>query len=249
MGQSGAWKGFARALEGEAEILAFDLPGHGRSPDWVPGTDQHRIATDWATDLLQPGMHVVGHSYGATVALRLAVENRDAIKSLTLIEPTFLAAARDAAPELWAEHIEELTQYEAAAERDDFESAAQAFNASWGDGTPWSQIPEKIRAHMARCIPFILGTRPFVMEDYAGLLKPGVLETLEMPVALVQGERTHPLIKTAISSLKERIKGCKLEVILGAGHMAPISHAENVAAVTRDLIETVQGRLETERTG
>ena len=45
-------------------------------------------------ELIQPGMHVVGHSYGAVVSSLAAALVRDGIRSLTLIEPPAFGVAR-----------------------------------------------------------------------------------------------------------------------------------------------------------
>ena len=39
--------------------------------------------------------HLVGHSFGATVALRMAIERPQKVARLTLIEPVMFAASRD----------------------------------------------------------------------------------------------------------------------------------------------------------
>jgi pimeloyl-ACP methyl ester carboxylesterase len=75
-----------------AHDVFFDLPGHGRSAPWA-GTDYHSDATAVAAALLHGPTHIIGHSFGATVALRLAVERPDLVSRVTLIEPVMFAAA------------------------------------------------------------------------------------------------------------------------------------------------------------
>jgi lipase len=58
-----------------------------------------------AVDLLQDQaqgqpVDVIGHSFGGTVALRLAVERPDLVRSLVLIEPVFVAALLADRPDL-----------------------------------------------------------------------------------------------------------------------------------------------------
>ena len=71
-----------RALEGlaahlpEATLTTFDMPGHGRSPDWPGGGgDYQGVCAAFAAGMLgrEGSAHVIGHSFGATVALRLAL--------------------------------------------------------------------------------------------------------------------------------------------------------------------------------
>jgi len=71
-----------------------DLPGHGKSP-----AQGHKNADRDAgiiSELLGDGAHLVGHSYGGAVALRVAALYPERIHSITLIEPaTFDIAAYD----------------------------------------------------------------------------------------------------------------------------------------------------------
>ena len=78
-------------------MRAFDLPGHGRSPDWDGVVEYQHLSTQIAASFVIEPVDLIGHSFGATVALRLAVEQPQKLRSLTLIEPVFFAvAARDA---------------------------------------------------------------------------------------------------------------------------------------------------------
>ena len=82
----------AAAIGGHATL--FDLPGHGRSPDWDGAQDYQTQAVAWAAACCDGPAHLIGHSFGATVALRLAVDRPDLVSRLTLIEPVYFAAAR-----------------------------------------------------------------------------------------------------------------------------------------------------------
>ena len=71
LAHSGAWRGVGAALSDELTLRAFDLPMHGRSGDWDGQGNIHDVATDMALSLLEAPMDLIGHSFGATVALRL----------------------------------------------------------------------------------------------------------------------------------------------------------------------------------
>ena len=234
LAHAGAWKPFAKALEGEAEILAYDLPSHGRSPNWDGQGDLHRLATDWALSLLDTPRHVVGHSFGATVALRLGIEAPARVKSLTIIEPPFYALALADQFDLAA--LPDNSAFEAAMQAGDMPLAARLFNRLWGDGTPWAEIPEKTRAYMARCMPFVGGSTGFMVHDKAGLIPSGALEALRMPARLIQGEEALPVIDAVMAGLARRMPHAERVTLANAGHMAPITHPSAVAEAVRPLL-------------
>ena len=63
-----------------------DRPGHGRSPSReLP--DDAALDGLWVADLLGDAAHLVGHSFGACVALAAAARRPQAVLSVTLIEP------------------------------------------------------------------------------------------------------------------------------------------------------------------
>ena len=146
---AGAWRGVARLMEEETTLTAFDMLSHGRSPDWDESGDFQDRITEIGADFLTGRMDVVGHSFGATVALRLAVAYPERIRSLTLIEPVYFAVARQDAPQLVADHDADARDYIAALAARNDALGARLFNRMWSDGGPrWPDLPEATRAAM-----------------------------------------------------------------------------------------------------
>jgi pimeloyl-ACP methyl ester carboxylesterase len=84
IGGRGTWAA-QRPLAARFELLVLDRPG------FPPNPPVERI--DFETDaplvaeLLEPGDHLVGHSYGGIVSLLAAASRPDVLRSLTVIEP------------------------------------------------------------------------------------------------------------------------------------------------------------------
>jgi len=234
LASAAAWGALAEHLAGDLAMQAFDLPGHGRSGEWLGKGDYHAISTAIAGTFCSPPRHVIGHSLGATIALRLAQERPELVRSLVLIEPVLFAAARGAAG--FDEEETAMRPFVEAMERGDHEAAARAFTRRWGGGLPWEALPVAQREYMIARIGLIPATRAVLYEDAAGLLAPGRLEAMECPVLLLEGERSPPVIGEIGAALEARIPRLCRRIIAGAGHMLPITHAAEVAREIRAFI-------------
>jgi pimeloyl-ACP methyl ester carboxylesterase len=101
LGTSKQWRGLAEHLRSRFRVLAADLLGYADDEEWPVGAPlqlQDEIRPLLATlQALQRPVHLVGHSFGGVVALRLALQRPDLVHSVTLFEPVCfgLLLARD----------------------------------------------------------------------------------------------------------------------------------------------------------
>ena len=177
---------------------------------------------------LKRPMHLIGHSFGATVALRLALERPDMVRSLTLIEPVFFAVARDTAA--YADHTQEFQPFVDAMECGGHEAAAQAFTDVWGMGADWATMPAEMRAYLTKRIGLIPVTVPTLYDDSAGMAAAGRLEGLACPVLLVEGAGSPGIVAAINDALAARLPDVQRVKVEGASHMVPITHSAQVAA-------------------
>ncbi len=225
LAHAGAWRGLAGLLGDGATLIAPDMLSHGRSPDWDGQGDFQDRSVDAVAHLLEPGMDIIGHSFGATIALRLAVSHPERVRSLTLIEPVLFALAQRDAPDRLADHHRDAAPFTDAMRGGDMALAARLFNRMWGDGgSCWPDLPEARRAAMIRAIQVIPACGPALYDDRPGLLNPGVLERLRAPCLLLRGSETHAVINAVNDGLARRLPDAQSVVIKGAGHMLPITH-------------------------
>ncbi|WP_371810357.1 alpha/beta fold hydrolase [Ruegeria sp. HKCCD8929] len=232
---SGAWKGLAGLLGQEATFTAPDMLSHGRSPDWDRQGDFYDRITEIALAQLTGSMDLIGHSFGAAVALRLAVERPELMRSVVLIEPVFFAVAVQDAPELIERHGQDAQPYMEALSAGDEALAARLFNRMWStEGSPrWPDLPESTRAAMIRGIHVVPAVDQALFADRVGLLQPGVLDRASMPVLLLRGSLTHHVMAAINEGLARRLPDAASAVVDGAGHMLPISHPGEAAAQIR----------------
>ncbi len=102
---SARWHHLAASLAQSFHVLALDLHGGGGSDGQtaVAGptlAEDAMRASEIMAQSAEPG-HLVGYSYGAAVALRLALTQPDRVRSLTLIEPAAFHVLRSGPTVEW----------------------------------------------------------------------------------------------------------------------------------------------------
>lgn len=234
LAHAGAWSGLVEHLSG-VTVTALDQPGHGRAADWDGVTDLHGLTTRESIEMAQTlgsgaPIDVIGHSFGATVALRIALEQPDLVRSLVLIEPPLFAAARASGSPAFApfqtEHLA-VAQALAHGRRHD---ATAMFHGLWGNDAKFDDLPTRQQHYMIDRIHFIAAQNPVLLEDSAGLLRYMGLESIGVPVLLVEGSASPPIVRAVQDELACRLPQVKRLVVPGAGHMVPITHSGDVAA-------------------
>lgn len=235
LGRAANWRPFLNVIERPVSPLLIELPGHGLAEKYDTSRDFSDQAVELALDEMpSEAVPLVGHSFGAVLALRIAVERPYRVSSLVLVEPVFFAAVKGR----WAfEKVERdmagFTKKMAAAEH---ATAAKEFHELWGDGTPWQELSADQRAYMVDRVTLIPPGDTLLVDDRRGLLAEDRLEELDMPVTFVDGGDTHPVVPEIISTIGDRIPDAEWVTVPGAGHMLPMTHPER-------LLEAVEDRL------
>ena len=225
------WAPTLAPLGDQIAATAFDLPGHGRSGDWSaegaePGAYQ-TLATRIAASFIDRPVDLIGHSFGASVALRIAVGAPQAVRSLTLIEPVLFAAAKGS--DEWAalrphqDHLEQLLATGAQ------EEAARRFMRDWGTGQDWDSLPERHRARFIAQMPIVANVTPANFEDPAGIARPDGIEGIDAPVMLIHGDQSPPIMARVCAAIAARLGDVATACVPGAGHMLPLTHAGQVS--------------------
>jgi lipase len=223
----------------DATVVAPDLRGHGTEPLWDGQGDYHGDCTRDVIALVEGEgpVDLIGHSLGATIALRVALERTELIRSLVLIEPVLFAAARASAPGVYAAHVAEFEPTAVALQAGDMMAAAAAFHAFWSDGD-FATLPAKVQNSIASRMNIIPATGAVFHDDAAGMLTYMRLEALGIPVLLVEGSRSPEVIAAIQTELQRRLPQVSRAIISAAGHMAPLTHPREVSDAIADFYGT-----------
>lgn len=233
LAHAGAWSGLVDHLSG-VTVTALDQPGHGRAADWDGAVDLHGLTTRQSIAMLDTvgggkPVDMLGHSFGATVALRIALERPDLVRSLVLIEPPLFAAARaSGSPAFDPFRLDHLGVARAVADGRRKDAAAM-FHGHWGNGATFADLPARQQQYMIDRIHFIAAQNGFLLDDSAGLLGYMGLESIGIPVLLVEGGASLPIVGAIQDELARRLPRVTRVVVPGAGHMVPITHPAEVA--------------------
>lgn len=211
-------------------VTAPDLPSHGKSALWDPQThpDCQKLSTQIVASFIERPVDLIGHSFGAVVALRLAVAAPEAIRSLTLIEPVLFAAAPQDGPEIAALRADQV-RFEQLLAAGLAEDATQAFIEKWGVGWPWDKLPEAQRARFITQIPMVAQASQGNFADPGQILRDGGIEMIDAPVMIVQGDQSPEIIAPVCAAIAERCQDVATATIPNAGHMLPLTHGTQLA--------------------
>jgi pimeloyl-ACP methyl ester carboxylesterase len=202
-------------------VLAFDLPGHGRS-EGEPLASIEAMA-DWVIRALAaagvPRAKLVGHSMGSLVALEAAHRHPDKVSALALAGA---AAAMPVSAELLA-----------AARANDH--AAVDMVSLWGTGftatlggskAPGLWMLGGAGRLLERAAPGVLFAGLAACNAYRGGLEAAA--SIGVPAMLILGERDMMTPAKAGRALAAAIKGARLRVFPGAGHMLMAERPDDV---------------------
>ena len=236
---AGQWRGVSEHLGEGYRLLAIDLYGHGKSGPW-PGPAGITI-TDCAHPVLAlaeisaetcaEAPHLVGHSYGAVVALRAAIMAPGRFRSLTLFEPNAFSLLRDAGEaELFAEARKHAEADMADLARGAPETMLERFVDFWNlNPGMWAGLPAHTRQRLLASAEGIVDGWRALLSDTTQIAD---LKRLRLPTLVMGGETTHRTLERIREIVAAEIPGATgntANTIPGAGHMAPITHPQPVA--------------------
>jgi pimeloyl-ACP methyl ester carboxylesterase len=234
-GTHAQWNGLADALSGRWQVVAPDLHGHGRSPAWPTAVlNTLHVDANAVTQLVQPawglvrrGIHLVGHSYGAAVAMQIALRHPQWVRSLTLYEPVAVGIVRRLAPQDAAlDEVREIASRVAGLlDQGDALAAARAFTTYWGGDAAWDGLGTARREAIASRMPVV--PRHFDAL-FAATWGEQALSRLTMPMLLIHGQHTRAPARRIVELLAQVLPHAQHCELAGAGHLGPMTHAASV---------------------
>ncbi len=217
-------------------FTAFDLPGHGES-EFDKAADIQAQAIETAVTLLETSgpSDVFGHSFGATVALKLAIERPDLVRRLCLYEPVYFAVLAEANPDAYLAEAQASAAFTRAALAKDWPAAARAFLMRWS-AAPFSNLPPEQQAYILKTIPLILASEASIIAPESGAKVLRALGSLSVPILLMTGSRSPVVVRHIADVLADHGQSVTQKQVPQAAHMGPLTHAGMVAAMVAEFL-------------
>jgi len=179
------------------------------------------------------GAHLIGHSYGGAVALKLAALHPQRVRSVVAYEPVMFRllfddpSSRQPAQEVAAVADcirDRLLEGEPA-------SAARRFVEFWSGADAWRYLPPGRQNAIAARMPSVLRNFDALFHEPSGV------ESLGMPLSIMTGARTVNATRRIAALLRAGLPDAHHEVLPEMGHMGPITHA---ALVNRRIVQLLR---------
>ncbi len=235
------WQALAEQLRPQFRVHAIDLHGHGERPGWR--TDAALTLADeaaLAAPLLAGGAHLIGHSYGGAVALKLTSMYPHLVRSVVAYEPVMFGWLQDEPASLPA-----LRQITAVADAmcehlwdGDEHAAAQSFVDFWSGTGAWNSLSRNSQTAIAARMRVVIQQFDALFNEP---LQPAQLASLRVPMMFMTGARTVLVAQHLSALLRRNFSHAEHQTVAAAGHMGPITHT---AEVNRRLVEFLDANAE-----
>ena len=225
------WRGLMDLLSSDHLVLAPDSYGSGKSPEWP---SDRKIALKDEVTFIEPVLAragrpfaLVGHSYGAAVALVAAMEKLNHVRALALYEPTLFALvdAHNPPPNEVDGIRHTVAAASAALDTGNREAAAEHFIDFWMGRGSWKATPSSRKAAIADSV---VNVRRW---SHALLTEPTPLEAfarLDIPVLYMVGGESPQSSRAVARLLAPILPRVRVIEFARLGHMAPITHPQLV---------------------
>jgi pimeloyl-ACP methyl ester carboxylesterase len=218
------WDGEMAWLPEHARVLRYDLRGQGTSDDPTDPYSNHSDLLALLDELGEGGASLVGLSAGAQVALDVALEAPDRVRSMILVSPSLAGYMPEQMPPFFAD-------LSAALQAGDYEAANEVLLAS-----PIMAVPPEFADTVRTMVEdnTRLWTLPYSLVEQ--LSPPAIerLDAIQAPTLVLTGEDDLAAIRAQGLLLEQRLPDVRLVTIPGGGHLlnmtSPDAFREAVSA-------------------
>lgn len=212
-------------------VVAIDSIGAGKSPPWPteggPSLSDEAAFLEPVLAAIAPPLFLIGHSYGAAVALVAALAQPKRIRALVLYEPPLIALLEEEAPGQDASRELSRTAADAAASvaAGDWPGAARRFIDYWMGAGSWDRMPAARQSPIAASMDPIAHWARALTDEPTPL---SAFRALDMPVLCMVGSESPGSSRGVTRLLVKTLPNVTRVECAGLGHMGPVTHPDVV---------------------
>jgi len=233
------WHALVDVLKERYRVLAVNLFGYGETTPWSSSGQQSLYAQAQLVFALcgniEGPIHLVGHSFGGSVALKAAAIMNGRVEKLVLLEPNpFFLLRQHGRTEAYLESRALRDHVKFFGSVGNWENVAERFANYWLGAGSWESMPEKRR------VAFAASCAPNFYEWDAVMDEETTLEQWkEIPARtlVVSAKETVRPIREIIELLAGGCPNWSFVNISEGGHMAPLTHPELVNPIVRQFLD------------
>jgi len=238
-----AWRGIIDRMGAGYRCISTSLCGYGgtgetRTLEDAAMAHETRIIEAVAKRIGEP-VHLVGHSFGATVALAAALQGNIELRSITTFEANPARLLRHCGGQASFVYARNISR---ALEQAHFSGEAEAAGIVidfWGGRGSFAAMPEPVRDYCrAGTVTNALDWRTALAFD----VRASDLAGLDVPVMLVRGEHANSVMVEVTDRLEDFIPDARAEVVDGASHFLITTHVDDCADLLLDFLADVAAR-------
>lgn len=225
------WAPWQAMIPSGTTLIAPDLIGYDAANPWAADAavtldeEARRIAR--LIEAFPQGVHLIGHSYGGAVALRVALRWPARVRRLSLYEPVLFALLRDDGDGSdWRAITDVGHEITALARGGDLSASAARFVNYWSGAGAWAALPPHRQRGIADRMPKVSAEFDALFGD---LLPPDTYRRLHLPVTLAGGDRSPQPARRVVARLARYLPQVRTHLLPGLGHMGPLEAPSRVA--------------------
>lgn len=234
-----AWRPISERLGDRYRLVSTSLLGYGRTDERRTEADhsiEHQLnAIDAVLEEAGEPLHLVGHSWGASLALMTGLRSDMDIRSLTLIDANPGMVLRNTEDAALGEEMRVLGEaYVAAFSAGEADAARRVIDFVAGPGS-FAALSREVRNYVIATTPTnILDWRSYFATDYP----LSAFAAIRQPSLCIAGGRSHPVLQRIAYHLANTIPNAKLAMVDGASHFLIATHPDEVAQLIESRVSS-----------
>ena len=236
-GNARTWHVVGQSLADRFTIVAVNMPDYDKTgpPDEIDPGDSDRVAdkVEGTIKSLPSPVALAAHSYGANIALRVAIRGNILLDRLVLFEPIAVNVLSLGGEHDLNHQTKLLLGSYVKKFRDGDPLAVKTMIDFWFGPGAFEEFPEAVRSFFIRWSPRnVADVEAIIRETFT---KEG-LAAVSCPVRVAYGTKSPNVTRTMAEIIANGVANGSTLSVSGADHNIVATHADNVAAVINEAV-------------